>query len=191
MLYLHTPNTPSWRGSQLKHRDNFTLPSKKGSNIISTLTRYTEIHQIYEGVSKSSRTGCLERELQMIQLSATRWSCIAILWVSLVIFAAITHCVASQRVLVLISLSTQSGNFWIHPRIDCHEKKIVDLPVSLRVARPGVQRFSKIRKQNQIVWTAIHDDPSGRIVRNVDFISPPYAVGAKREVYNTKSIGYH
>jgi hypothetical protein len=24
-LYLHSPNTPSWRGSQLKHRDNFTF----------------------------------------------------------------------------------------------------------------------------------------------------------------------
>jgi hypothetical protein len=27
-LYLHTPNTPSWRGAQLKHKDNFTLPLK-------------------------------------------------------------------------------------------------------------------------------------------------------------------
>jgi hypothetical protein len=25
-LYLHSPNTSSWRGAQLKHRDNFTLP---------------------------------------------------------------------------------------------------------------------------------------------------------------------
>jgi hypothetical protein len=39
-------------------------------------------------------------------------------------FAAITLCVASQRVFLavsvvddVISLSTQSGNFWIHPRI--------------------------------------------------------------------------
>jgi hypothetical protein len=24
-LYLHSPNTPSWRGDQLKHRDNFTF----------------------------------------------------------------------------------------------------------------------------------------------------------------------
>jgi len=45
-------------------------------------------------------------------------SCNAILWVSLVSFAAITICVASQRVfiVVVISLFTQSGNFWIHPR---------------------------------------------------------------------------
>jgi hypothetical protein len=24
-LYLHAPNTPSWLGAQLKHRDNFTF----------------------------------------------------------------------------------------------------------------------------------------------------------------------
>jgi hypothetical protein len=41
----------------------------------------------YEGVSKSFRTDRLERELQMVQLSATTCSCIAILWVSLVSLA--------------------------------------------------------------------------------------------------------
>jgi hypothetical protein len=76
--------------------------------------------ETYEGVSKSFQTGCLERELQMVQLSATRCSCIAILWVSLVSFAAITLCVGSQRVFIVVSVyfvMTQSGNFWIHPRI--------------------------------------------------------------------------
>jgi hypothetical protein len=35
-------------------------------------------------------------------------------------FAAITPCVASRQVfVVVISLSTQSGNFWIYPRIVC------------------------------------------------------------------------
>jgi hypothetical protein len=58
----------------------------------------------YEDVSKSFRTGRLERELQMIQLSATRCSCIGILWVSLVSFAAITFYVASQRVFVVVSV---------------------------------------------------------------------------------------
>jgi hypothetical protein len=24
-LYIHSPNTPSWRGVKLKHRDNFTF----------------------------------------------------------------------------------------------------------------------------------------------------------------------
>jgi hypothetical protein len=57
-----------------------------------------------EGVSKSFQTSRLERELQMIQLSATRCSCIAILWVSLVSFAVITLCVASQRVFIVVSV---------------------------------------------------------------------------------------
>jgi hypothetical protein len=75
---------------------------------------------IYEGVSKSFRTGRLERELQMVHLSATRCSFIAILWVSLVSFAAITLCIASQRAIQNVSvyfLMIQSGNVWIHPRI--------------------------------------------------------------------------
>jgi hypothetical protein len=50
------------------------------------------------------RTDRLEQELQMVQLSATRYSCIAILWVSLVSFAFITHCAAFQRVFIVVSL---------------------------------------------------------------------------------------
>jgi hypothetical protein len=38
----------------------------------------------------------------MVQLSATRCSCISILWVILVSFAAITLCIASQRVLIVV-----------------------------------------------------------------------------------------
>jgi hypothetical protein len=71
----------------------------------------------YEGVSRSFRTGILEQELQMVQLSATKCSCITILWAILVSFVTITLRVASQRVfIVVISLSTQSGNFWRRPR---------------------------------------------------------------------------
>jgi hypothetical protein len=54
----------------------------------------------------------------MVQLSATGCSCIAILWASLVSFAAITLCVASQQVFIVVSVyfvMTPSGNFWIHP----------------------------------------------------------------------------
>jgi len=41
----------------------------------STLLRFViYVRTIYDGVSKSSRTGCLERELQMAQLNATRCS---------------------------------------------------------------------------------------------------------------------
>jgi hypothetical protein len=45
-----------------------------------------------------------EQELQMVQLSATRCSCIATLWVRLVNFAAITLCIASQRVFIVVSV---------------------------------------------------------------------------------------
>jgi hypothetical protein len=83
-----------------------------------SLTCY--INFMYVDVSKSFRTGRLERKLQMLELSATRCSCIAILWVSLVSFAAITLCVASQRVFVVVSLYfviSESGNFWMRPRM--------------------------------------------------------------------------
>jgi hypothetical protein len=59
---------------------------------------------IYEGVPRSFWTGSLEWELQMVQLSATRLSCISILWVSLVNFGAITLCVASQWVFIVVSV---------------------------------------------------------------------------------------
>jgi hypothetical protein len=84
-LYIHSPNMPSWRGAQLKDRDNFTFtftshdkfhcafPLRK-ADVVRDL-RYT----IIRGVSKSFRIGRLEQELQMVQLPATRCSCIAIL----------------------------------------------------------------------------------------------------------------
>jgi hypothetical protein len=39
-------------------------------------------------------------------------------------FAAITLCVASQRVFIVVSVyfvTNQSGNFWIHPVTHTHE----------------------------------------------------------------------
>jgi hypothetical protein len=65
------------------------------------LNKYCVV-KTYEGVTKSFRTGRLERELQMVQLPATRCSCITILWVSLVSFAAITHYVAPERVFIVV-----------------------------------------------------------------------------------------
>jgi hypothetical protein len=60
----------------------------------------------------------------MVQLSVSRCSCIAILSVSLVSFASITLCVASQRVFVVVVVvvvvyfvMTQSENFWVHPHM--------------------------------------------------------------------------
>jgi hypothetical protein len=75
------------------------------------------LRHLYEGVSKSFWTGHLEWELQMVQLSATRCSCIAMSRVSLVSFAIITLCVASQWVFIVHFVMTQCGNFWIHPCI--------------------------------------------------------------------------
>jgi len=31
-LYLHFPTTPSWRGAQLKHRENFTLTCNRNGH---------------------------------------------------------------------------------------------------------------------------------------------------------------
>jgi hypothetical protein len=56
----------------------------------------------YEYVSKSFRTSRLERELQMVQLSATTCSRIANLWLSLVSFVSITLSVASQREFIFV-----------------------------------------------------------------------------------------
>jgi hypothetical protein len=64
------------------------------------------LHEV-QGCVKKSWTGHLEQELQMVQLSATRCICVTILLASLMSFVAITLCVASQWVLiVLISLLT-------------------------------------------------------------------------------------
>jgi hypothetical protein len=65
----------------------------------------------YEGVTKSFCTGRLERELRMVQLSATTCSCVAILWVSLVSFTAITLCVASQQVFISLWLSPETFGY--------------------------------------------------------------------------------
>jgi hypothetical protein len=56
----------------------------------------------YESVPKSFRTGRVERELQMVQLSVTRCSYIAIFWVSLASSAAIILCVASLWVFIVV-----------------------------------------------------------------------------------------
>jgi hypothetical protein len=52
----------------------------------------------------------------MVHLSATRYSCIAILRVSVVSFASITFYVPSQLVFIVYFVMIQSGNFWIQPR---------------------------------------------------------------------------
>jgi len=41
-LYLRPPNTPSWRGAQLKHRDNFTLTFTYCSCLCPYVCTHTE-----------------------------------------------------------------------------------------------------------------------------------------------------
>jgi hypothetical protein len=56
--------------------------------------------------------GCIQKfpdwppgaRMQMVQLPATRCSCIAILWISLVSSVAITLCAASQRAFTFVSI---------------------------------------------------------------------------------------
>jgi hypothetical protein len=72
------------------------------NKFMSSLTSFVITLFIYEGVPKSFQTGRLEQEMQMVQLPATRCTCIAILWVSLVSFAAITLCVVSQLVFIVV-----------------------------------------------------------------------------------------
>jgi hypothetical protein len=56
-LYLHSPNMPSWRGAQLKHRDNFTfytshIESYRWTSWILCHT-YPIFHSKFDKLSKS------------------------------------------------------------------------------------------------------------------------------------------
>jgi hypothetical protein len=65
----------------------------------------------YERVLKCFQTGRLKQEMQTVQLSATRYSCFVILWVSLVSFATITLCVASW-VFIVVSIYFIIDSVW-------------------------------------------------------------------------------
>jgi hypothetical protein len=54
--------------------------------------------------------------MQNVQLSAARYSYIAILWVSLVGFAAVTLCIASQRMFIVVSVYFISNS--VRKRLD-------------------------------------------------------------------------
>jgi hypothetical protein len=114
----------------------------------------------YQGVSKSFRTGSQARELQMVQLFATRCSCIAILWVSLVSFAAITLCVASQRVfIVIVYFVIDSGNFWTYPRICVRACARVCARVRACSARGQQSPLTDRKSRNAVVIIAVGWEP--------------------------------
>jgi hypothetical protein len=87
---------PRSSNPQPSHYTDWAIPTLPTQFITS------EFREPTKSVSKSFRTGLLEQELQMVQLSATRCSWITILWVSLGSFASITFCVVSQRVFIVV-----------------------------------------------------------------------------------------
>jgi hypothetical protein len=92
-----------------------------------------------------------ERELQMVQLSATSCSCIAILWVSLVSFAAITLCVASYRAFFVVS---------VHIVIDS-VRKLLDTPLytAWSAVSSNLRIWSGARHQDEITdWLTSQSD---------------------------------
>jgi hypothetical protein len=64
-LYLHYPNTPSWRGAQLKHRDNFAFNFYLSAyvNLMSSLM-------------KRLKSSCKELD------TVTKYTCISLRFVS-------------------------------------------------------------------------------------------------------------
>jgi hypothetical protein len=82
--------------------------------LLQLLFIFSKVHalMLHEGVSESFRTGRLYWELQMVHLSATRCSCVAILWVRLVRFAAITLCVTFEWVFVIVSIYFIINSVW-------------------------------------------------------------------------------
>jgi len=108
VLHSKPLSSPSW----YFHHSNFNLHNPSSTLCLSLedewggeggtdVTIHSLTPTLYEILSRSFRTHRLERELQIVELSATRFSFIAILWVSLVSFAAIILCVAS-RVFVFV-----------------------------------------------------------------------------------------
>jgi len=119
-----------------------------------------------EGVSKSFRTGRLEWELQMVHPSATKFNRIAILWVSLVSFAAITHCVASQRlffvVVYLIDLVRKllGTPSYVITKLNPVRVRTRDLPdtsinASHYTAALGCLRTMRVGNKRRIKWGVI------------------------------------
>jgi hypothetical protein len=84
--YMYRPSYSRWCVCpNIRQSTNYEV-----LNLLSSIPLLHPLKVKYEGVSKSFRIGRLERELQMVQLYATRCSCIATLWVSLQSFVAIT-----------------------------------------------------------------------------------------------------
>jgi hypothetical protein len=65
-LYLHSPNTPPWRGAQFKHRDNFTFTFNNKHWLRSNRKGYGGKTR-YTGSQNSNTTATSGRELYYLQ----------------------------------------------------------------------------------------------------------------------------
>jgi hypothetical protein len=124
--------------------DLWTQPTVPAMNNVFTTTRVE-----YEGVSKSFRTDRLERELQIIRLSATRCSCIAILSQSSEFFRHNPLCCFSTSVYCCylfryrlrpetfgyILLDNKISPFRVIPYQLCDDDEIQDTQLTLNVDR--------------------------------------------------------
>jgi hypothetical protein len=63
-LYLNSPNTPSWRGAQLKHRDNFTFLNAWVFRVVSSF----QVFRI-KFISHVSRLSNSREEIYMQQFT--------------------------------------------------------------------------------------------------------------------------
>jgi hypothetical protein len=98
------------------------VPVLSSVTYYKTTSIYVYLCKIHSLSSKNVIRGCVQKfltgSISANGIAVTRCRFIAILWVSLVSFAIVTLCVASQWVIPKVSVyfvMTQSGNFWIHP----------------------------------------------------------------------------
>jgi hypothetical protein len=104
--------------------------------------------------------------MQMVQLSATRCSCIATLWDSIVIFVAITLCVASQRVFIVVNV------YFVINSV----RKLLDTPSSLTRIPPKHKSLALFKRLHIIVSTYIF---IGRSIRTQDGVTQSSNSGRK------------
>jgi hypothetical protein len=120
-------------------------------------------YKIKPNQSKSFRTGRLEREIQMAQLSTTRCTCFAILWVSLMNFAAIALWWWQQRVII--------------PKVSVYfvlysVRKVLDTPSykAARTCTAGLQRVIKVITTEGAQPTSLKRNQSTNTIKQ----SPPW-----------------
>jgi hypothetical protein len=118
------------------------------------------------------------------------YSSIYQLWVNLVSFAVITFCVASQRVFIFVSvyfsLSTQSGDFWIHCRIVWHRQGLWPTTwQTLPLDREDAPWYTK----SQLSWQQPgHESGSGSTPRRTELFGQEEFMHGLGAIYMTARL---